>query len=91
MRKAVLILLGSLVLSAAAMPASASPTVIKPNVPTVSNVIEVSSGCGQWFYRDAYGYCRPYYGGYAPVYSYPAWYEYPHRHWHNWRYWHHGH
>ena len=48
MRTAVLTLLGSLVLSAAAMPANAGPTIAKPGAPRVSNVIEVSGGCGQW-------------------------------------------
>src|SRR3954469_6224120 len=57
MRTAVLTLLGSLVLSAAAMPANAGPAIAKPGAPTVSNVIQVSGGCGQRYYRDVYGYC----------------------------------
>src|SRR3954466_11561972 len=52
MRTAVLTLLGSLVLSAAAMPANAGPAIAKPGAPTVSNVIQVSGGCGQRYYRD---------------------------------------
>src|SRR3954470_8668067 len=92
LRTAVLTLLGSLVLSAAAMPASAGPTIAKPGAPTVSNVIQVSGGCGQWYYRDLYGYCQPYNYGYPATYTYPAWYGYSywpyrdHRHHHH----HHG-
>ena len=83
MRTAVLTLLGSLVLSAAAMPANAGPTTAKPGAPRVSNVIEVSGGCGQWYYRDIYGYCQPYNYGYAAAYGYPAWYGHPNLHWHH--------
>ena len=88
MRTAVLTLLGSLVLSAAAIPAHAGPAVAKPGAPTVSNVIQVSGGCGQWYYRDVYGYCRPYSYGYA-AYEYPAWYGHPNTHWHHWHHRHH--
>ena len=74
MRTTVLTLLGSMVLSAAAMPANAGPTAASPGVPTVSNVVQVS-GCGWGFYRDMYGYCRPY--SYAAWYGSPAWYGNP--------------
>src|SRR3954447_23660280 len=87
MRTAVLTLLGSLVLSAAAMPANAAPTLAKPGAPTVSNVIKVSGGCGPYYYRDIYGYCQPY--RYPATYAYPAWYGHPH--WRDWEYWHHHH
>src|SRR4051794_23931696 len=91
MRTAVLTLLGSLALSAAAMPANAGPTIAKPDAPTVSNIIKVSGGCGQWYYRDVYGYCRSYYQGYAARYEYPVWYGRPYPHEHHWRHWHHSH
>ena len=74
MRTAVLTLLGALVLSAAAMPANAGPAIANPGTPRVSNIIEVSGGCGQRYYRDVYGYCQLYNYGYA-AYEYPAWYE----------------
>ena len=45
MRTAVLTLLSSMVLSVAAMPASAGPTAAIPGTPTVPNVAQVS-GCG---------------------------------------------
>src|SRR5215208_673406 len=72
MRTAVLTVLGSLALSAAAMPANASPAIAKLGVPTVSNVVQVSGGCGQWFYRDIYGHCQPYNYSYPATYAYPA-------------------
>src|SRR3954453_20646975 len=85
MRTAVLTLLGSLALSAAAMPVNAGPTIAKPDAPTVSNIIEVSAGCGREYYRDIYGYCRPYNYGYA-AYGYPVWYGYQNPHWHHGHY-----
>ena len=86
MRTAVLTLLGSLVLSAAAMPANAAATIATPGAPTVSNVVEVSGGCGPYYYRDIYGYCQPYDYGYSAEYRYPVWS--PYRHWHHWHPWH---
>lgn len=93
MRTAVLTLLGALVLSAAAMPANASPMIAKPGTPTVSNVIEVSRGCGPQYYRDVYGYCRAYYYGYADRHGYSDGYGYPYPYgkWHPWHYQHHDH
>ena len=90
MRAAVLTLVGSLVLSAAAIPANAASTIAKPGAPMVSNIVEVSGGCGQYYYRDGYGYCQPYYSysyGYPVEYSAPTWY--PYRHWHHWQHWRH--
>jgi hypothetical protein len=78
MRTAVLTLLGSMVLSAAAIPANAGPTAARPGAPTVSKVVQVS-GCGWGFYRDMYGYCQPY--SYAAWYGSPAWYGNPYPHW----------
>ena len=89
MRTAVLTLLGSLVLSAAAMPANAGPTIANPGAPTVSNIIEVSGGCGHGFYRDVYGYCQPYNYNYAAWYASPVRYGQPQPPWHHWH--HHGH
>jgi hypothetical protein len=86
MRTAVLTLLGSLALSAAAMPANAGPTLAKPGAPTVSNIIEVSGGCPWGYFRDFYGYCQPY--TYA-AYGTPAWHGNPH--WHHGHHWHHRH
>jgi hypothetical protein len=88
MRAAVLTVLGSLALSAAAMPANAGPAITKPGAPTVSNVVQVSGGCGPYYYRDIYGYCQPYNYGYPATYAYPAWYGYPY--WHD-RHHHHHH
>jgi hypothetical protein len=78
MRTAVLTLLGSIVLSVAAMPANAGPTATKPGAPTVSNVVQ-ASGCGWGFYRDVYGYCQPY--NYAAWYGPPVWYGNPYPDW----------
>jgi hypothetical protein len=85
MRTAVLTLLGSLALIAAAMPANAGPTVAKPGAPTMSNMVEVSGGCAWGYYRDIYGYCQPYNYGYAAAYGYPHWQG------HHWGHGHHGH
>ena len=87
MRTAALTLLGSVLLSATTMPANAAPTIAKPDTPTVSNVIEVSGGCGPYYYRDFYGYCQPYnYAYYGYPATYPVWYGHPH--WHNWHHHH---
>jgi hypothetical protein len=93
MRTAALTLLGSLVLSAAAMPANASLTIAKYSTPTVSNIVEVSGGCGPQYYRDVYGYCRPYYYGYTDWYGYSDryGYPYPYRQWQAWHYQHRDH
>ena len=92
MRTAVLTLLGSLALSAAAMPANAGPTIVKPGALAVSNIVEVAGGCGRGYYRDYYGYCQPYYYGYAAGYGYPVWYGHPYpHHWNHWHRKHHRH
>jgi hypothetical protein len=68
MRLAALTLIGSLALAGVAASASAAPAV--PNLPSSSNLIQVSGGCGPGYHPNGWGYCTPNY------YSSPAWYGY---------------
>ena len=93
MRSPALMLIGTLALATAALPASAAPAVPKIDAAASASLIRTSygDGCGPAYYRDAWGYCAPY--GYGYGYGYGGWYGpsvsfgiYPH-----WGHWHHHH